>query len=397
LAQWKRNVYVLWFAVFVSAICWTMVMPFTPVYLEELGVFQGAEFWSGIIISASAFCNMIMSPVWGAVGDRYGRRMMMLRAGFFLLVGYVMMALVQGPVGLLAVRMMIGGLTGFVPMAIALVGVSTPQEQVGYALGMVQTAWPSGAIIGPVIGGAAADWIGIRGSAWAAAIMIGLVTAMVMVMVKEEFAPPPSENNNIIDDLKVAARNRVLMAIVLITACAQASIMALEPVLVPFVQQIAGAEAPGWLSGLLFSIPGVAFVLMTPWWSRRGEKVGYERTVALGLLGSAILYLVQTFATGPWQLGSLRLASGVTGAAIGPGVAVMLATAVPRDLRGRAFGLNQAASSLGGIVGPLLGGAIGSFVDVRGVFVLTALIYLGGWIWVKRVVQNRVHTARQTA
>lgn len=334
MEQWRRNIYVLWLAVFVSAICWTMVMPFTPLYLEQMGVSHGTEFWSGIIIAASAVCNMLMSPLWGAVGDRYGRRLMMLRAGFFLVVGYVLTALVTGPVGLLAVRMLIGGLTGFVPMAIALVGVSTPQKEVGNALGLVQTAWPAGAIIGPVVGGAAADWVGVAGSAWASAVMIGLVTAMVMLSVKEEFAPPPSTRQNILADLKAAASHKVLMVIVLITSAAQASIMALEPVLVPFVTQLAGAGAPHWLSGVLFSIPGVAFVLMTPWWSRRGARIGYVQTVATGLLASGFLYLLQTFVTGPWQLGFLRLISGVAGAAIGPGVAVLLATAVPRDLRG---------------------------------------------------------------
>ncbi|MDB4896592.1 MAG: putative multidrug efflux protein [Firmicutes bacterium] len=393
MEQWRRNIYVLWLAVFISAICWTMVMPFTPLYLEQLGVSHSAELWSGIIISASAVCNMLMSPVWGAVGDRYGRRLMMLRAGLFLAVGYVLTALVTGPNSLLLVRMLIGGLTGFVPMAIALVGVSTPQQEVGKALGLVQTAWPAGAIIGPVVGGAAADWIGIRGSAWASAVMIAVVTAMVMLMVKEEFAPPPANRQNILADLKVAASHQVLMVIVLITAASQASIMALEPVLVPFVKQIAGVNAPGWLSGLLFSIPGVAFVLMTPWWSRRGAKIGYVQTIATGMLGSGLLYLCQTFVTGPWQLGGLRLVSGVAGAAIGPGVAVLLATAVPRELRGRAFGLNQAASSLGSVVGPLLGGFIGSYIATRGVFVLTAVIYFAGWVWVKRVVEPRVQMA----
>lgn len=390
MEQWRKNVYVLWLAIFIAAICWTMVMPFTPDYLVELGVEHATEFWSGIIIAVSAVCNMVMSPIWGAIGDRFGRRMMMLRAGLFLGVGYALMALVQGPVQLLGVRMLIGLLTGFVPMAIALVGVSTPQSEVGRALGLVQTAWPSGAIIGPVVGGLAADVVGIRGSAWASAVMIVVVTAFVLLTVKEEFTPPPAGKSNLLHDMKVAASHRVLMAIVLITTASNASIFALEPVLVPFVKQIAGPDSPGWLAGLLFSLPGVAFIAMAPWWARRGEQTGFANTVAAGLLGSAVLYLLQTFVTGPWQFGALRLITGVSGAAIGPGVAALLATAVPRDLRGRAFGLNQAASSAGAIVGPLLGGYIASFIDPRGVFVFTAVMLFVGFVWVKRVVQPQV-------
>ncbi len=393
MPQWKKNVYILWFALFITAICWTMVMPFLPIYLEELGVSRGTEFWTGIIIAAAAVVNMVVSPFWGAVGDRYGRRLMLLRAGVFLSLGYLLLALVRGPYELMLVRMMIGGLTGFVPMAIALVGVSTPQAEVSRALSLIQTAWPSGSIIGPVVGGAALDLVGVRGSSIASAVLVALVTAMVTLAVREEFSPPAAGRSTLVRDLKVAASHRLLMSVVLVTTIMQACIMALEPVLVPFVKQIAGPAAPGWLAGLLFALPGAAFIFMAGWWARQGERIGFARTIGYGLLGSGVLYLLQTFVTSPWQMGFVRLASGVTGAAIGPGVAALLATQVPRDLRGRAFGLNQAASAAGAIVGPPLGGFIGSYVDARGTFVLTAGLFFLGYLWVRRVVAPQIRVA----
>lgn len=390
MPQWKRNVYVLWVAVFIASICWTSVMPFFPVYLQQMGVQRGVEFWAGIIISLASVCSMIMSPVWGAVGDRYGRRMMILRAGIFLVAGYVLVALVRNAWELALVRMMIGALTGFVPMAVALVGVSTPQAEVGRALGFIQTAWPSGAIIGPVVGGVALDLVGIRGSSWASAALMAVTTAAVFLTVREEFERPPAAARSIFSDLRVAAGHRLLMSVVVITAVSQAAVMALEPVLVPFVQEIAGANAPGWLSGFLYALPGVAFVAMATWWARRGESIGYTRTVAAGLGLSALFYVPQALVRGPWQLGVLRLGSGVVGAAIGPGVAALLALEVPRDLRGRAYGLNQAASAAGAIIGPLLGGYAGSFVNPRSVFILIALMYAFGYVWTKRTVERLV-------
>ncbi len=387
MPQWKRNVVVLWIAVFIAGICWTSIMPFFPVYLQQLGVEQGVEFWSGVIISLSSVCSMVMSPVWGAVGDRYGRRMMMLRAGIFLVIGYVLVAVVHSAWQLALVRMMIGALTGFVPMAVAIVGVSTPQAEVGQALGIIQTAWPSGAIIGPVVGGVALDLVGIRASSLASAVLVGLATLLVVFTVREEFTRPPKTEQGILSDLKAAAGNRLLMAVVLISAVSQAAIMALEPVIVPFVQQIAGAGAPGWIAGVLYSLPGVAFVFMAPWWARRGARVGYSQTVALGLGLSALFYIPQALVGRTWELGALRLGSGVVGAAIGPGVAALLALKVPRDLRGRAFGLNQAASAAGSIVGPLLGGYVGSFINPRGVFILIAFIFFVGYVWAKRAVE----------
>ncbi len=390
LPQWKRNVYVIWLALFVAAICWTMVMPFIPVYLQQLGMTSGVEFWSGLIISVASFCSMVMSPVWGAVGDRYGRRMMMLRAGFFLMVGYVLLAFIQTPVQLMLVRAMVGALTGFVPMGVALVGVSTPQEEVGKALGLVQTAWPSGAIIGPVVGGVALDLFGLRISSIVSAVLIALATALVMLTVREQFSRPTEKPQGILNDIRVAAGNRLLMNVVLVTAVANATVMALEPVIVPFVQQIAGANAPSWLSGFLYALPGVAFVLMATWWAQRGEKTGYSQTVALGLILSAVLYVPQALVRGPWELGVLRLGSGMAGAAIGPGIAALLALEVPQDLRGRAFGINQAAANAGAIIGPLIGGWVGSYISARWVFVLAAVLYFFGWAWVKRAVEPKV-------
>jgi MFS family permease len=369
-----------------------MVMPFTPDYLKQLGVGENiVEFWSGIIISVASVCSMIMSPIWGAVGDRFGRRMMLLRSGLFLTLGYVIMALVTGPYGLLLDRMMIGALTGFVPMAIALVGVSTPQEHVGWGLGIIQTAWPSGSIIGPVIGGVAADWIGIRGSSWISASMVLGATMLAFFTVREQFTPPaPDNKSSVLGDLRVAVSHKALVAIVLITAAANAAIMSLEPVLVPFVQQLSGANAPSWVSGLIFSVPGVAFILMAGWWVRKGEQISFTKTIAFGMCGSGVLYVLQAFVFSSWQLGGLRALSGISGAAIGPGVAALLSTAVPRDLRGRAFGLNQSSAALGSIIGPLLGGYIASFINARGVFFMAGVIYLIGWLWTSRVVERQV-------
>jgi DHA1 family multidrug resistance protein-like MFS transporter len=374
-----------------------MVMPFTPVYLEQLGLTHGTELWSGIIIAVSSLCSMVMAPIWGAIGDRYGRRMMMLRAGVCLMLGYVGMALVQGPFSLFGVRLFIGLLTGFTPMAIALVGVSTPPRDVGRALGIVQTGYPTGAIIGPVVGGVLSDWIGIRGASWASAAMLAIAIGLVLITVKEEFTPPVQGKTSLLGELHVATSHRLLMAIVLITALSQAASMALEPVLVPFVKQIAGANAPGWLAGLLFSLPGVTFILLAPWWARRGERVGFEQTIATGLLASAGLYLLQTFVRGPGQLGSLRLLTGAAGAAIDPGVAALLATVVPRPLRGRAFGLNQAAGAAGASIGPLLAGWIASYIDTRFVFILTGLFCVVGFIWIKRVVTPQLRLAGNAA
>lgn len=388
--QWKRNTYVLWLMVFLSAICWTSVIPFTPIFLAELGVTARAEFWTGLFTAIASVSNMVMAPVWGAVGDRFGRRLGMMRAGFFLFVGYSLLALVQTPVQLLGVRVFISMMTGFVPMAVALVGVSTPREHVGQALGMVQTAWPSGALLGPMIGGAIADLFGLRSAMWLAAGVILLCTVATLVLVREQFTPPPREASGLVSDLRMAVANPVLVAIICVTTISMASFNALDPVMVPFVKELIGPGTPSWLAGLLYSIPGVAFIAAAPYWARRGTRLGFHKTIAAGLLVSGLLYIPQALVSDPWVFGGLRFVTGLAGASVGPGVAALLATDLPRELRGRAFGLNQAASAMGAVIGPLIGGTIGSFIGQRGVFLAASAILLVGYLWVTRVLTPRL-------
>lgn len=397
METWRRNLYVLWVVIFLAAISWTMVMPFMPIYLKDLGLMEGIEFWAGVITAAASLSGTIMSPVWGAIGDRFGRRLGMLRAGAFLVVGYMLLALVRSPVELFLTRVLIAILTGFVPMAVALVGVTTPREHVGRALGLVQTAWPSGQMIGPMFGGALADWLGLRAPMWIAAATLAIVTAAAMVMVKEQFTPPPRDNTrSILQDLKTAASYPLLLPIILVSTVTMSAVMAQDPMLVPFLQNLIGPDAPSWLIGLLYSVTGLAFIVATPWWARRGEQLGFQRTVALGMLIAALLYLPQALVTNVWQLVFLRILTGMAMGAVSPGVAALLATAVPRDLRGRAFGLNQSAGQLGSVLGPLLGGAIASFIGQRGVFVLVSGIMIIGYLWVTRVLAPRLSQLPET-
>lgn len=390
LALWKRNAYVLWFVILIASISWTSIMPFMPLFLKELGVASNVEFWSGLLAAVSSIGTLVMAPVWGALGDRFGRKLMMLRAGLFLAVFYGVLAMVRTPAELLALRVLVAILTGFVPMAVALVAVSTPRENVGLAIGIVQTAWPTGALIGPMVGGLIADRIGLRAAMWSSSISLAAVTILVLFTVREQFSPPPRQGTTMIQDLRIATANPLLVSIILITTILMCSVAAMDPVLVPHLQKMMGPGTPTWLAGLLYSLPGLSFILAAPWWSRRGESLGYARTISYGMAICAALYLAQAFANDLWTFAILRLGIGLGGAAISPGVAALLATRIPNDLRGRGYGLNQSASSLGAIIGPLFGGVIASFIGSAGVFLFVAMTYVGGYLWVTRVVSGRL-------
>ena len=152
--QWRRNLWFLSVAVFIANLSFTMNMPFLPRFLEELGVGRNLSLWSGIMISINFLTYAIMAPLWGSLADRHGKRVMFWRSGFGIALTYVLMGIAANHWQLLVFRGLNGLLSGFIPTAIMLVASNTPEEDMGYALGIINTFIALGGIMGPFIGGA---------------------------------------------------------------------------------------------------------------------------------------------------------------------------------------------------------------------------------------------------
>src|SRR2546421_12912582 len=78
----RRNLAALWFAELTAIFGFSFAFPFPPLFLRELGIHtpSALALWRGVAAGASGFSLAVMSPVWGALADRYGRRSMLIRA-----------------------------------------------------------------------------------------------------------------------------------------------------------------------------------------------------------------------------------------------------------------------------------------------------------------------------
>ncbi len=81
---WRRNLYVIFIAEFIVITGFSFVIPFMPLFMQELGSLTGTEaaFWTGIATSASGLAMFLSAPIWGTVADRWGKKPMVLRAMF---------------------------------------------------------------------------------------------------------------------------------------------------------------------------------------------------------------------------------------------------------------------------------------------------------------------------
>ncbi|WP_409294169.1 MFS transporter [Peribacillus sp. SCS-26] len=379
METWKKNLWVLWFGVFITSASFSMVIPFLPLFMIQIGVHDHTELWSGLIFSAAFLAGAISAPFWGSLADRYGRKPMIIRAGFFLFVIYTLMAFVNNPYEILGLRVAQGLLTGFIPGSIALIGTNTPEKKVGYALAAISTGTASGSIAGPLIGGTMAELLGYRLSFVSGGLLVFIATLLVFFFVKEEKFTPSKVKKSFRGDIRDAASNRPFMLVLLLTMMAACSVMILEPVLPLYIMDLDGSAAnASFLTGLIFSIPGIASILFGPYWGKLSDKIGFRQVLLFGLIGGGAGSIVQLLTDNVWGFSIIRFLFGVFFCAVFPALNGLIVKLTTPDSRGRAFGLSQTANQIGGMLGPLLGGLIGSLVSNHYVFLFTGLLLLIG-------------------
>lgn len=162
--QWEQNLVVLWFGNFMAGVAFSLIMPFMSLYIDTLGDFSAAQLsmWSGLTYSITFLVTAIISPWWGKIADRRGRKLMLLRASLGMAIVLGAMGLVQNVYELIALRLLQGVFSGYISNSNALIATSAPQEKSGQALGTLTTGTVSGTLLGPLLGGVVAEMTGYR-------------------------------------------------------------------------------------------------------------------------------------------------------------------------------------------------------------------------------------------
>jgi len=394
--DWKRNLYILWFGLFFNFVAYTLSVPFFPLFLQnELGVQTGLSAWAGISISISFLISGICAPFWGSLADKYGSKLMLVRSGIGLGLAHLANYFVYDLFTFILVRIFQGFMAGFGPASIALVGTNTPIKHVGYALGIISTATAAGGILGPLAGGVLSHWVGLRGCFIASGV-ITLLSAAVVLLVKEVHERRADKRPSVWEDLKRAAASSELLRLYGLILLVSTSVMILEPLLTIYVVQIGGNPDTATLSsGIVFSAIGIATVIMAPRWGRIGGRIGYDKTLFIGLIGGGLGNILQVFIYNVVGFGVLRFGYGLFFAAVYPALNSLIVKYADDDFRGRAVSLSQSANQFGIVIGPLLGGFLGGWMGIEYVFLVTGFVLLGA-AWSIRIMMAREARAAAT-
>lgn len=380
---WKKNLPVLWIAVFLCCASYTSCIPFLPVYImREMGVPQSeVNFWAGISFAVTFLGCTVMAPYWGALADHVGQRKMALRAGYGLALTYFLTGLCQNEYQLIVVRILCGVVAGFVPACMSMASSSLPESRMGWGMGLMQTALSSGTIMGPLMGGYMASWFGMRMSFYVGSLALFAGTVAVMLVVKDLtiLQTGSFSASSLWHDLKDSLRNKELHFIMFMFFMIQTCVMTIQPLITMYVGQLMGSmgDEAMKMSGVIFSLAGFAGIVAAPFWGKRGQRYGYVRIFALVTFTAGFINLFQVFIQDVWQFAAIQFIYGLFLAGAVPNINANLTVVTDKATRGKAFGLSTSANQFGGVVGPLLGGALGAVMSTRYVLVATGCILMG--------------------
>jgi DHA1 family multidrug resistance protein-like MFS transporter len=396
MPQWRRTLYTIWITEFFAIAGFSFVGPFVPYYIQELGVHDPKQvaLWAGLTISAQALTLAIMAPIWGALADRYGRKVMVVRATFGGAVLMALMGFATNVQQLVALRALQGVFTGTVAAATTLVVSVVPKQNSGAALGSLQTAIFLGSTLGPLLGGVVSDTLGYRPSFWITGALLFLSGVLVSFYVHEDFHPADGMARSKRLDLWQAgqflfASGGALAAVFVARILLRTGTQVISPMLPLFVQSLVPAEAHiATVTGIIAGASAVGSAIGSPLIGQWGDKMGHRRLLVASGLAATVFYVPQAFVHHPnwlilWQL--------LTGLAIGGTLSTLTALLIqfsPPGREGIIIGLDSSMSALAGAIGPMVGASIAASVGLRAPFILSAgILGLGTAVvllWVQR-------------
>lgn len=383
---WKRNMWILAGSQFLVMAAMTMIMPFLPLYLHDLGVTDQGQLqvWTGLIFGINFLSAFIVSPIWGTLADKYGRKIMVIRSGVGMSIVITFMSFATGPVHLLILRFVNGMVAGFMPSAIALTAAGTPRKRMGYALGLLQAGAVSGSIMGPFFGGVLAEWIGFRTIFILTGIGVFIATMVVLFAVKELNKPDPKtvETKGFWKETSNILGYKSLLSLFSVAFLIQFAMMNSQPQMPVFVQQLG---APGGyvalFAGMVTSVTGLANMLASPQLGKLGDRFGSKYVLILALLGAAVSFIPHALVNNVWTLLACRFLLGIFLGGLLPSLNALVRHHSPTGKESTAFGFSNSAVCLGNMLGPVMGGFMSNLIGIRGLFLVTAVLLLLNCVW----------------
>jgi MFS family permease len=388
--HWRRNLAVCVFGSFTTIVAMTLMLPFLPLYVQQLGVTDHAAIvqWSGVAYSATFLTAALTAPLWGKLADRYGRKLMLIRASLGMAVAMSLMGMAHNVWQLVALRLAAGLLGGFASGSTVLVATQTPKDRCGWALGLLSSGIMAGNLAGPLIGGSLPPLIGIRATFLSAGALIFVTFLATVFLIKgDRPAAAASRTSRRESGWKAIPDVRPTLAMLITGMLLMLANMSIEPIITVYVAQLVPPQQVTIVAGVVMSGAALGSILSASRLGRLADRVGHWNVIIGCLAVAGVLLVPQAFVTRGWQLIALRFLMGIALGGLLPCVASVIRHNVPAAVAGGMLGYSTSAQYVGQVVGPVTGGFIGGHFGMRSVFLATAAVMMAGAVY-NRIAQT---------
>ena len=375
---WKRNFHAVWPSLFATSMGLMAVLPTLPLYIEErFGINDERELavWSAWIYGVAPLTAALVGPLWGALGDRVGKKPMAIRANIAIALTTALMPLAGAPIWLLLMRVVQGAFAGYVAPSMALASQGAPAALHGTVIARLQVAMAAGTFLGPFLGAELAHWFGRAAIFWLTSGFTALAALQLALMARDE-RPENVEGSTFLSALRESGgallRNRVFARLLVLLVVMRLGQNMLEPFVALVVRELG---APSWLlplcptpalaidrtTGIAFGVLAVAQFVFTPLWGRLADRHGPLRGLSLLSLGLGLILALTATVTSIDGFLLLRAAAAATMAGSMTLAYAAVSKRVHERRRTLAFSLVQSCMQLGFALGPQLGALVATF------------------------------------
>ena len=374
------------FALMMSS-SYTMLIPFLPIYMQsELGATaDNVSLWSGVTYAITFAISAFVSPIWGKLSDKMGKKPMIIRASFLLAITYFLGGIVRTPFELFLVRAFQGIASGLWPACLVMMSACVPKNKIGISMGLMQSANICGGIIGPLLGGILATAFGMRNSFYVGAVALSLITVTTILFIKEPPVAPEKEINKAQNTSYLSfIKDKNILILLLCVCMTNLVILQIQPIVSLYVQQLShNSDKAVLLTGFIMSLGGIAGALASPLWGKTDQKVGFYKTITLAFISAGLLVSLQGVPNSLVLFGLMQFLCGLGFSGIFPSANSILVLLTPPSSRGMGFGSLFSAQMIGGALGPVIGGVIVSFMSFNTVYIISGSILFVIGIYLK--------------
>jgi MFS family permease len=419
LSASRRNFWAVLPSLFATSMGLLAMLPTLTLYVEERFHIDNAHElarWSGAIYGIAPLTAGICGPIWGALGDRVGKKPMAIRANLAIALSALLMPLAPTPLWLLLLRAVQGLFAGYVAPAMALVSAETPAERQGHVIGMLQVGMAMGGFLGPQLGGEVAQAWGRSSLFWVTSAL-ALLATLPLLLARETRQPRGPEDLSFVRELWSASRqmlrNKVFAGLLLLVLLMRLGQNMLEPFIALFVRELGPLPIIERWSGnhslalertwsLSFSVLAVTQFVFTPFWGRLSDRVGPLRCLAIVATALGVLLAATAMVD---SIGQFVLLRTLAACFMAGSMTLAYAAASKRVVAARrtlAFSMVQSCMQFGFAFGPMAGSwltGIGGSVDrpnLRVLFAIAGGLCLcagAGMVWLRRLPAGRAESA----